>query len=87
MILGYKFIMTTTNLSTHRIALLRADGTYHGPGWVTFSGAGRTRKIEVEHIDGLGVLPRHGYTINFGEDTTGCEQMTIELRRAGWKVA
>lgn len=75
--------MTKTNTSTHRIALIRA---YQGPGWVTFAGAGRTRTITVEHIDGLGVTRREGYSIDFG-DATGCEAMTIELQRDGWSVA
>jgi hypothetical protein len=74
-------------LNTHRILLIRADGVGAGAGWVTFSGAGRSRKIEVEDVTGLGVTRRMGMTLDWGQDTTGTESMTAELRRAGWTVA
>lgn len=83
-----------TMTDTHRCALVSADGVYMGAGWVTFSGAGRTRKIEVEHVDGLGVTKDECATVDFGDASDYANQtidrhtsIACELRRAGWNVA
>lgn len=74
-----------TNDTMARIALIRADGTYQGPGYLTLTASG---KLEVEHIDGLGVTRRDGYAISFGDgvDHPIDERLAGAARRAGWRV-
>ncbi len=72
---------------TYRVALIRADGTYQGPGMMTVSGEGKTFACAVEHVGGLGVTKRDNLALDLGDmQPSVAGRLDADLRRTGWKT-